>query len=855
MRRIGVQHVRQWYDRNTAPAPGPLTSRQQLVRKVVRRVHWARTEGFGRIVEEDRLDPRPRVRAAWRKHRWRAAHDARPGAAVPVYVVGLQRSGTNMLMRGLDEAPETEVRNENDSALFDRFRIRSTDTLRRTVLASRQQVVFVKPICDSHLLDTYLDLDGLAPGRGLWVYRDVDARARSEVSKFGPANLWALRDISAGLGDQRWQGERLPPAALDLIRSFDLETMTEHTAAALFWVVRNGLFFDLGFDARDDVQLVSYDAFAADPPAEMRRLCEFVGLPYRSELDEHVDRRVSHGSGRLDLEPRVRELAEAMGARLDAHRLARAGGAPPSGTSQPAGAPAPPTPRAARRRRGRERMTVSPWRRTALPAVLAALTLSLALAACSPSEPTEIPVTQPPSTSGSSGGTGGTGTTGGSTGGPVLPAGDVGPIGAKLDWSRVDLVKPYLAGLGATPTFYEMVWCEVEPSQGQRDWSTVDGIAQKAAALHVSLMIKIRVGACWATGDQQPQKVRGAKGKTESFLPADLDTYRNFVTDTVKRYSAKGVHVYAVENEINSASFWGGSVADYEKLVRVAAPAIRAADPKAVVTDMGISSTAYGVGIAQRLLDAGKDAEAVTAWNTYYERRIGTRGDQLRKVDDVAGLREQLGEDQPRRNAEYLALATKLATDKTVDVRQVHFYESYRAAPLLTDYLRATTPAGTPIEAWEVGQFLTTGSLTDAQRTDEVVKSVALLLAGGIRMVLWLPLVVNPDGRNSDEPRYGLVNVDGTARLTGTAFAAMAKAAAGASVRAVATPKVTGVLFSGSTTSSAFVWATSSEVTLPAGAGKVLAPVSGAAAGDAVSTSPREITSTGTATDLLEALS
>ncbi len=326
--------MRQWYERQIAPHPGPLTVREQTVRKVVRRIHWARTEGFGRIVEEDRLDPRPRVRAAWRKASWRRSHPRQPGAATPVYVVGLQRSGTNMLMRGLDEAPETEVRNENDSRLFDRFRIRSTDVLREVVRASRQQVVFIKPICDSHLVDTYLDLDGVAPGHALWVYRDVDSRARSEVSKFGPANLMALRDIAAGLGDQRWQGERLPTASVELIRSFDLESMTEHSAAALFWVVRNNLYFELGLADRDDVSLVSYDAFAADPSAQMRRVCELVGLPYRPELDEHVDRRVSHGSGRLDIDARVRELADAMGARLE---LARTG-APSHDAPTPAAA-------------------------------------------------------------------------------------------------------------------------------------------------------------------------------------------------------------------------------------------------------------------------------------------------------------------------------------------------------------------------------------------------------------------------------------------------------------------------------------------------------------------------------------
>ena len=324
-----------WWDRYVNPPEGPQTSRQHLTRKVVRRIHWARTEGLGRVIEEDRLDPRPRLRAAARKRWWRRSHPQAPGTAVPVYVVGLQRSGTNMLMRGLDEAPETEVRNENDRVLFHRFRIRSTDVLRRTVLASRQQFVFVKPICDSQHLDTFLDLDGLAPGRGVWVYRDPDSRARSEVSKFGPANLLALRDIAAGRGAARWQGERLPQASVDLIASFDLETMTPLTAAVLFWAVRNDLFFELGLDQRDDVLLVSYDAFAAHPSTEMQRLCRSVGVSYRPELDEHVDRRVSHGTQPLEIDPRVRRLATEVHQRLEAtravqdRRLAQAGSSAP----------------------------------------------------------------------------------------------------------------------------------------------------------------------------------------------------------------------------------------------------------------------------------------------------------------------------------------------------------------------------------------------------------------------------------------------------------------------------------------------------------------------------------------------
>lgn len=286
-------------------------------RRVARHIRWARTEGIGRLIEEDRLNPRERVGTAWRKYRWRRADGVNPGEAVPVYVVGLQRSGTNMLMRGFDIAPYTEVRNENDRVLFDRFRLRSDDVLREVVGSSRHRVVLIKPLCDTQDVARLLDLPGLAPGRAIWVVRDVDARARSEVSKFGTSNLEALRTIKAGQGHRIWQGAELPPGGQDLIRSFDLDVLSTESAAALFWYLRNSLFYSLGLDRRDDVLLSSYDAFVADPDTAMRRLCTHLDLPFSHDLIAHVERRNSHGSRSLQINPQVRELCDDLQHRLD----------------------------------------------------------------------------------------------------------------------------------------------------------------------------------------------------------------------------------------------------------------------------------------------------------------------------------------------------------------------------------------------------------------------------------------------------------------------------------------------------------------------------------------------------------
>nr|MDT0658530.1 hypothetical protein [Micromonospora sp. DSM 115978] len=292
-------------------------------RRIGRHVRWAREQGIRRLIEEDRLNPVERVAGAWSKGRWRWRHGVPRGTAVPVYLVGLQRSGTNMLVRGLEAAPEFEVRNENDRRVFHRFQLRGDDVLAAAIRRSRHAYVLVKPLCESHRVDQLLALPQVAPGRAVWAWRDVDDRARSEVAKFGDANLRALRAVADGSIGGRWQGQRLDRDAYELIHGFDYDRMDPHTAAALFWYVRNELFFRLALDRRDDVLLCSYDALVIDPEGYTRRLCAFLGLPYRPVMSAHVDRRTPVRD-KLPIEPRVRELCDRLTARLTATHQATA---------------------------------------------------------------------------------------------------------------------------------------------------------------------------------------------------------------------------------------------------------------------------------------------------------------------------------------------------------------------------------------------------------------------------------------------------------------------------------------------------------------------------------------------------
>lgn len=379
------------------------------------------------------------------------------------------------------------------------------------------------------------------------------------------------------------------------------------------------------------------------------------------------------------------------------------------------------------------------------------------------------------------------------------------PFGAHWDPSRISAFSAYLEGMHGTATYYEATWCRMEPAEGLFRWRSLDRAIRTAQRFGITLFVKIRTGTCWATVGEA-QYVRGHAGKTESSMPRSLARYRSFVRTLVRRAAAGGVREFAVENEVNSPSYWAGTVGQYVRLVEVAARTIREAAPAALVVDAGLSSTCYGYGVADRLLQAGHPEEAVRAYATYFARRVGTRGEQLPAVSDDAELRAVLDSEQGRRNLAYLRATEQLLREGTVDVRQVHFYEWWTAVPALLDYVHATTPTGVPVEAWEVGSFWVGASGDDAERADEMLRTLALLVAGGVRRALWLPLAVHADNWRGEEVRYGLLDPDGRLRATGAAAKLLVALSRGAAVHAVHRGGLDGVAFRTAGRTALVVW-------------------------------------------------
>jgi hypothetical protein len=218
--------------------------------------------------------------------------------------------------------------------------------------------------------------------------------------------------------------------------------------------------------------------------------------------------------------------------------------------------------------------------------------------------------------------------------------------------------------------------------------------------------------------------------------------------------------------------------------------------------------------VVDRLVRAGRDDEAIAAYNAYFQRRIGTRGRKIPQVETIEALRTALADETNTRNVAFLAATEQLIDDGVVQLRQVHYYEHFDGVPALLDYLAAENPADVPIEAWEVGQFWRDGDGDDTSRAEEVVKVSTMLLAGGVRQVMWLPLGYNPNNRAGSEVRYGLLEPDGTEREAGRMFESLAEAARGATVSPIDQDGLTGVAFQRGEESTLVVWSSEANDTV-----------------------------------------
>ncbi len=249
--------------------------------------------------------------------RWFIQTTYRQGAPPQVlFIFGCQRSGTTLLSR-IFEGDALVYSFAEHSKMLSRsdhqYRTRSLDELAESFSTCKGRMIVAKPLVESQRALSFLD--HFHDAKAIWSYRHYKDVVRSFVKLFDRAGVNIMKKILDGADN--WASENVSEASRDLVARFYDPDMELNDAAAIFWIVRNSLFFEQGLDQNPRIEMCRYADLVSSADETMQRIYRFVDLPYPGPYLVGGVHEDSRGLGRsLALHPEIETLCEAMWQRL-----------------------------------------------------------------------------------------------------------------------------------------------------------------------------------------------------------------------------------------------------------------------------------------------------------------------------------------------------------------------------------------------------------------------------------------------------------------------------------------------------------------------------------------------------------
>jgi hypothetical protein len=252
-------------------------------------------------------------RTAWR-HGKALRQRLRPQpVALHVFVAGMQRSGTNLLMDVLDASTQTQVFHETDPRAFANYEMRDETVIRRLVQASAASVFVIKALCELDRVGALMD--AFAPARTLWLVRDWRDSVHSAVRSFGNFVPQWQRLAHGDASD--WRGRGMQAATRELLAALYRSDASEAEGAAIMWFYRNALYFEQQFAADPRVRLLFYEDLVRRPEREIAAVYAFLGLHgFSPAVVDGIHARSVKQRTPPDIAPAVVELCDELLARF-----------------------------------------------------------------------------------------------------------------------------------------------------------------------------------------------------------------------------------------------------------------------------------------------------------------------------------------------------------------------------------------------------------------------------------------------------------------------------------------------------------------------------------------------------------
>ncbi len=260
-------------------------------------------------------------RLAERGRKWRQLRQTQHPTTekLPVFVVGCNRSGTNMVCAALGNSPHGWAFQESElSFAFSAYHLRADWIIERLIRHTPAPLVGFGSILDSQFTDGLLSrFDG---AKAIWIYRRYEDVANSCARMQWGRSLkdlvrWTARGEFEKLGAR---GKRITDETVRLFGDLFREDLSNEEAACLYWYMRNQVYFDLNLHTDPRVLIMQYEDTVQNPVQAFQRVFRFLGLPFDSAVVGDVFASSVGKNTWLGVDPAIEEICDALKARLDA---------------------------------------------------------------------------------------------------------------------------------------------------------------------------------------------------------------------------------------------------------------------------------------------------------------------------------------------------------------------------------------------------------------------------------------------------------------------------------------------------------------------------------------------------------